>query len=82
MPDRRAALLLSYAIVSRPQPDWISAWKPLQIEITYASGIVETLKPLFLDPEVAHIFIARVYPDLVGKVTSVDRPGGNAIVTK
>lgn len=66
MPNRRADLRVSYAIVSNPKSGWIPKHKSFQIEITYASGKVDTPQPLFVNPEISHTFIAHAYPDLAG----------------
>ena len=62
---------LSYALVAMPIPKFASDLHSLGIEVTYASGKVNRYRPRFATAEEADRFIARFYPDLVGKCTSI-----------
>ena len=62
---------LSYAIVTLPIPALATDRNSLRIVVTYASGRVYCYRQRFATPADATHFIARFYPDLVGKLTSV-----------
>lgn len=60
---------LSYSLVAVPPPKGSASYTSLRISVVYASGRTMYLPGRFTDSIAAEDYLARFYPDLLGKQT-------------
>lgn len=68
----RAPERLSYSLVASPPPRGSALKHSLRIDVVYASGRVMSFRERFKSVKEAEHFIARFYPDLIGKCTGIE----------